>query len=229
MSRGSGICHSEPCGCARVRRGRNDMRSGLPTPDSRLLTSRAPHQAGAARPIMKIAAVVGVLVLVGCSAAPSPAPEPPRCPPRVPETAQHPIAVRTSSLAGEYDLIQVQTQPASGVVTTGRLHLAPLDSSARAEAAGGPTRDLTGRLELDRSTGRESIEAALAGQHLRLGHPASGDGVIQNLTITAVAPAGFWGWWKSDRGVAVVTEPGTGRVIPDPAGYFCALRRDVSR
>lgn len=178
---------------------------------------------------LKIVAVIGALVLAGCSAAPSPAPEPARCPPRVPETAQHPIAIRASSLAGEYDLIQVQSQPASGVVTTGRLYLAPLDSSARAGAVGGPTRDLIGRLELHRSTGKESLEAVLAGPHLRLGHPAYGDGVIQNLTITAVAPEGFWGWWKSDRGVGVVTEPGTGRVVPDHAGYFCALRRDVGR
>jgi hypothetical protein len=178
---------------------------------------------------MKITAVVGALLLIGCSARPSPAPEPARCPPRVPETAQHPIAIRSSALAGEYDLILVQTQPVSGVATTGRLHLAPLDSSARAEAAGGPTRDLIGRLALDRSTDRVPIEAVLAGQHLRLGHPSYGDGVIQHLTITAIASEGFWGWWRSDRGVAIVTEPGTGRAIPDPAGYFCALRRDASR
>jgi hypothetical protein len=178
---------------------------------------------------MKITAVVGALILIGCRPGPSPAPEPARCPPGVPETAQHPIAIRTSSLAGEYDLILVQTQPVSGTATTGRLQLAPLDSSARAGAVGGPTRDLIGRLELDRSTGRESIEAVLAGQHLRLGHPAYGDDVIQHLTITAAAPEGLWGWWRSDRGVAVVTEPGTGRAIPDPAGYFCALRRDPSR
>jgi hypothetical protein len=88
---------------------------------------------------------------------------------------------------------------------------------------------LTGRLELDRNAGKAPTEAVLAGQHLRLGHRAYGDGVIQNFTITAVAPEGFWGWWKSDRGVSVVTEPGTGRVIPDPAGYFCALRRDAHR
>ena len=179
--------------------------------------------------VMKITAVVGALILIGCRPGPSPAPEPARCPPRVPETAQHPIAIRASSLAGEYDLILVQTQPVSGVATTGHLHLAPLDSSARAEAVGGPTRDLIGRLELDRSTGRARIEAVLAGQHLRLGHPSYGDGVIQHLTITAAAPEGFWGWWRSDRGVAIVTEPGTGRAIPDPAGYFCALRRDASR
>jgi hypothetical protein len=178
---------------------------------------------------MKITAVVGVLILIGCRPGPSPAPEAARCPPGVPETAQHPIAVRSSSLAGEYDLILVQTQPMGGVVTTGRLHLAPLDSSARAEAVGGPTRDLIGRLELDRRTDRAPIEAVLAGQHLRLGHPSYGDRVIQHLTITAIAPEGLWGWWRSDRGVAVITEPGTGRVVPDPAGYFCALRRDASR
>jgi hypothetical protein len=82
---------------------------------------------------------------------------------------------------------------------------------------------------LERNAGSAPIQAVLAGQHLRLGHPAYGEGVIQNLTITAIAPEGFWGWWKSDRGLSVITESGTGRVVPDPAGYFCALRRGVPR
>jgi hypothetical protein len=135
--------------------------------------------------------------------------------------------MRATSLAGDYELIQVQTQPRSGVVISGRLRLTPLDSAAREAAVGGPVRDLDGRLQLDNGS-QGHVEAALAGQYLRLGPAGFTDSSLRHLTITAVAPEGFWGWWRSDRGIAVTTAPG-GRVIPDPAGYFCALRRDSAR
>ena len=50
-------------------------------------------------------------------------------------------------LAGDYELIQVQSQPTSGVATSGRLHLAPMDSATKAGAVGGPARDLVGWLD----------------------------------------------------------------------------------
>jgi len=148
----------------------------------------------------------------------------------------HPIALHPALLAGDYELIQVQSQPTSGAVTSGRLHLAPLDSATKAGAVGGAVRDLTGWL--DRTGGDPAWRAAvsshdpahpgvvLTGQHLRLGQAGRPDGMVHLLTITAVAPEGFWGWWKADPGMAVMTEPGTDRVLPDPAGYFCALRDD---
>ena len=149
--------------------------------------------------------------------------------------------MRPTLLAGNYELIQVQTQPASGKVTSGRLHLTPLDSATRMGAAGGAVRDLIGWLELPTGDGswratvasRDPVHpgAVLAGQHLRLGRATYPDGVTENLTITAVAPDGLWGWWMAGRGISVTTEPGTRRVVPDPAGYFCALRlaRDSAR
>jgi hypothetical protein len=142
--------------------------------------------------------------------------------------------MRSADLAGDYDLIQVQTQPTSGSRTAGRLHLSPLDSVAKAAVAGGAVRDLIGWLDL---TEGDSIWASavgsrdvarpgvlLAGQHLRLGRADYPDGMAHHLTITAASPDGFWGWWKADRGIGVTTEPNTRRVLPDPAGYFCALR-----
>lgn len=99
---------------------------------------------------------------------------------------------------------------------------------------GGAVRDLVGWLELEGGDPRwraavasrdpERPGAALAGQYLRLGQAGQPEGLIHILTITAVAPEGFWGWWRADPGVGVMTEPGTNRVLPDPAGYFCALR-----
>lgn len=148
----------------------------------------------------------------------------------------HPIALPPALLAGDYELIQVQSQPASGTMTSGRLHLAPLDSATKAGASGAAVRDLIGWL--DPAGGDPQWQAAvssrdpahpgavLAGQHLRLGQPGRPDAMVHLLTITAVAPEGFWGWWKADPGMFVSTEPGTNRVLPDPAGYFCALRAD---
>jgi hypothetical protein len=148
----------------------------------------------------------------------------------------HPIAMRPADLAGDYDLIEVQSQPTSGAISRGRLHLSPLDSAAKAAAAGGAVRDLIGWLDLATGEGEWRVAVAsrdparpgavLAGHHLRLGQLQYPDKMAHSLTITAVAPEGFWGWWMADRGIAVTTEPGTRRVLPDPAGYFCALRTD---
>ena len=182
------------------------------------------------------ASVIGLLVLAACQRTASPAPGPARCGPAVPPTAMHPIARHPALLAGDYELIQVQSQPTSGAATSGRLHLSPMDSATKAGAVGGAVRDLIGWL--DPNGGHPAWRAAvssreperpgvvLTGQHLRLGQPGHPNALVQILTITAVAPEGFWGWWKADPGVAVSTEPGTHRVLPDPAGYFCALRGD---
>jgi hypothetical protein len=146
----------------------------------------------------------------------------------------HPIALHPALLAGDYELIQVQSQPTSGVVTSGGLHLAPLDSASKT-AVGGAARDLVGWLELAGGTPEwraavsshdsERPGAVLTGEHLKLGLAGYPHRAAQILTITAVAREGFWGWWREDPGVAVATEPGTDRVLPDAAGYFCALRR----
>jgi hypothetical protein len=148
----------------------------------------------------------------------------------------HPIALHPALLAGDYELIQVQSQPTSGAVMSGQLHLSPMDSVTRAGATGGAVRDLIGWLDPDSgdSAWRAAVSshdsarpgAVLTGQHLRLGQPGPPNALVHILTITAVAPQGFWGWWKADPGIAVRTEPGTNRVLPDPAGYFCALRAD---
>jgi hypothetical protein len=111
-----------------------------------------------------------------------------------------------------------------------------MDSATKAGGMGGAVRDLIGWLFLDGGdpAWRAAVSshdparpgAVLTGQHLRLGQPGHPDALVHILTITAVAPEGFWGWWRADPGVALRTEPGTDRVLPDPAGYFCALRAD---
>ncbi|HJR16336.1 MAG TPA: hypothetical protein VJ808_05735 [Gemmatimonadales bacterium] len=175
-----------------------------------------------------------LLAVVACGRAGTTTPEPVRCSPAVPRTAQHPISVPPSALGGEYKLIQVQTQPTSDLITEGRLHLHPLDSSAKARTMGGAVRDLVGWLELPEgdSAWRAAVASrdpvrpgvVLAGQHLRLG-PGSSSGLTQHLEIMAVAANGFWGWWRADQGLTLTESDGR-RVLPDPAGYFCAFRLD---
>ena len=175
---------------------------------------------------MRLAAAVGMLIATACAPRSGALPSPSRCGPNVPETAQHPISVAPLALAGDYELIQVETQPSGGRITTGRLHLAPLDSAARAGASGRPVRDLIGwleRTEDDSLTSSRKPRVVLAGQHLIIAQAAYAEGGAHNLEITAVAPEGFWGWWKADRGLAL-TETQSRRVLPDPAGYFCARR-----
>jgi hypothetical protein len=152
----------------------------------------------------------------------------------VPVSAQNPITARANGLAGDYELILVQSQPRPGETSVGRLHLAPLDSVARAHAVGGAVRDLVGWLETTsgdtssrpNAASRDPVHpgAVLAGDHLRLGEFGAIDSHSEHLMITAVAPEGFWGWWKGEPGWDVGLDPGSARILPDPAGYFCALR-----
>ena len=178
------------------------------------------------------------IVLLACHRGAPSAPDPARCGPNVPPTAQHPITSRAAALTGDYDLIQVRTQPVGGEASSGRLHLMPLDSAARAMAVGGAVRDLTGWLELavGDSAWRSDVGSrdpkhpgvVLAGDHLRLG-PATLDGYSEHLTITAVSPQGFWGWWKAEPGFEVTIDDEARRMLSDPAGYFCALRAKPER
>jgi hypothetical protein len=173
------------------------------------------------------------LAVLACHRAAPSVPPPAPCGPYVPRTAQHPIASGVAALVGDYVLTQVRTQPVGGETSSGRLHLMPLDSATRAVAAGGAVRDLSGWLETANgdSAWRSSVGSrdpaypgvVLAGDHLQLGQSRL-DGYSEHLTITAVSPEGFWGWWKAEPGLNVTMDAEGRRVLPDPAGYFCALR-----
>jgi hypothetical protein len=182
--------------------------------------------------LISLALTVGIGVSACQPRASAVSPE--RCGPTVPETAQHPVSIPARELAGDYDLIQVRTQPAPRASSTGQLHLMPVDSAARAAAVGGAVRDLIGWF--DRKTGDRDRRAdagsrdpsqpgaVLAGSHLRLGQSGNLESYVEHLTITAVSPEGFWGWWKAEPGFELTQDQRSGRTLPDPAGYFCALR-----
>jgi hypothetical protein len=178
------------------------------------------------------------IALVACHRGAPAVSEPSRCGPMVPPSAQHPLAFSPAALAGDYDLIQVRTQPAGGETSSGRLHLVPLDSVGRAGAVGGSVRNLSGWLEATAAdtAWRSNVGSRdpnhpgvlLAGNHLRLGQPGL-DRYREQLTITAVSAQGFWGWWTAEPGFEVTRDAKTQRVLPDPAGYFCALKAPPAR
>jgi hypothetical protein len=61
-------------------------------------------------------------------------------------------------------------------------------------------------------------------ESMRIGMQEALDGRGDDFTITAVSQAGFWGWWMTDLGIGVAIDTQHGRLIPNPAGYFCAIR-----
>src|SRR3954468_14574166 len=68
----------------------------------------------------RVWSLISLALIVGTGASachpPSSVASPERCGPTVPETAQHPIAIPARQLAGDYDLIQVRTQPAPSAI-----------------------------------------------------------------------------------------------------------------
>jgi hypothetical protein len=59
---------------------------------------------------------------------------------------------------------------------------------------------------------------------LRLGDLDVLDGTGEVLTVTHIGPSGFRGEWQSDLGIAVIVDSATNRALPNPGGYFCAIR-----
>jgi hypothetical protein len=144
------------------------------------------------------------------------------------------MAFPAAALAGDYRLVEVRTQPSPGSARSGRLHLFPVDSATRAASVGGAVRDLIGWFDPADGDSASRVQAGsrdpehpgavLAGSHLRLGQAGTLDAYVDNLTITAVSEDGFWGWWKEEPGLEVAVDRNSGRRLPDPAGFFCALR-----
>ena len=173
--------------------------------------------------------VVAVSIVTGASSPPSA----PQCPLQVPADASRPMDENVDWLIGDFTLVQVATQPAGEPTITGRLHLGKPDTTIALP----PRRrwpDLIGWFESQDSrpewraitSSHDPLNPGVTvadfgmwiGQHYML------DGASDNFQITAISPRGFSGWWKSDQGIALTLDTLTGRIIPDPAGYFCATR-----
>ena len=65
----------------------------------------------------------------------------------------------------------------------------------------------------------------LNGADIYIGSIAVNDGAGTYLTVRRVGPSGFFGRWTEEMGIAMLVDS-KGRRLPDPAGYFCAWRRE---
>jgi len=179
---------------------------------------------------MKLESSLLLTLVAACTGGSTPV-IPSNCSPFVPANAEHTTAMAVSALAGDYQLIQVPTQPAGAMMIQGKPHLRPRDTGPDASK---PTATLIGWFE---PVGGDSVwraivgsrdpkrpGAVLKGKQLRIGMNAPLDGYGDNLRITAVDSTGFWGWWVVEPGLSVPVSLHGERVPPDGAGYFCALR-----
>jgi hypothetical protein len=172
--------------------------------------------------------ILALLLIAVCVSAQIPAPAPAECRIAVPPTATRVNLDSLSRLAGDYELIQVSWQPAPPSVTRGHLHLAVPDSGQREVPCGLRTmrRDLVGWYQREGVAASARMSAVLDGRGVWIGSFCGFDGGGDVLAITAVSPHGFWGSWQSDLGIAVLIDTATHTLMPDPAGFFCALRKE---
>jgi len=148
---------------------------------------------------------------------------PPECGFSVPADAMRYDFDSPKSLVGDFEIIRVSWQPSPPTVTRGGLHLQAPDSSSKAATAGkSHSPDLTGWYR-DSTDWEGTFRATLQGPRLAIG-PADPDAAADRYVVTAWSRRGFWGYWSRSYGIAVVVDKATNLVLPDPAGFFCALR-----
>ena len=153
-------------------------------------------------------------------------------------------SVALESLAGRYDLVLVNTRGEFGdSVQRGVLELWVNDSTRRyatiARRLGWfpGERPLAGAYEETTPAGRHPRDdrasrdrsrpgVELIGPTLFMGGIDMMDGGGERLLIKSVRTDGFWGVWHWDGGLAVMIESATKRQLANPAGHFCAWRRE---
>jgi hypothetical protein len=153
-------------------------------------------------------------------------------------------STRAGELQGEYDLILVSTWASeTGESLRGRLHLEPTDTLHRFHErspfgsrpvsarplwgwAAFPPPHINVPWGADPASHDPDHPGVLvhAPGHIELGVWRGLDGSSVTLRVERVTPAGFSGRWGSDLGDIRATDE-NGRVLPNPNGYFCALRR----
>jgi hypothetical protein len=180
------------------------------------------------------------LSLAACRAERPPSAVPERCEANAAATMPTFDATRPEALAGGYELVTVgDNETARNHRKTGRLTLWVQDSVRRRRGLLGPLspgheRTLGAAIEYEP---RETTTAwqKLASRdpdrpggmytsgHLRFGGYDMIDGAGTTLTIVHADSSGFRGTWVSDLGIVAIMDS-SGRVLPNPAGYFCARR-----
>jgi hypothetical protein len=179
--------------------------------------------------------------LLGCGAVPAPssaaAPVTALCPELAPSGARpyEPWeGAQARALEGAYSLTLVTTSAGGRPYDAQwRLWLAPTDSAHRF-AREGPS--LAGVVIWDDTTrhrprltlgspGSMTDTAEVVGARLYLGCHDCLDGAPYELRIIAVTSKAFWGIFEMHmNGSGTVVTDSTGRVMPNPAGHYCARR-----
>jgi len=178
-----------------------------------------------------------LLALIACAPGHSPdARSPNDCPGPIERRAAQLDRGDLPALVGRFRLVMVMTShPGKSKkwwITRSELTLALADSTRKAESR---TRRLgymrRADLQLvgqwDWSKGKHPPELAeLDGRILFLGCRDCNDASPDVLRITSVSRRGFSGSWRNyQTGIGVAVDAKTKRTVPDPAGFFCAIRR----
>ena len=138
------------------------------------------------------------------------------------------------NLTGRYRVIMVNTQPRWDLATdTASLQLAPNDSARRFSSIYGEwdrtgrryNRVLAGVMSRTYRNGQVYEDTAeVERSTVYLGCRGCNDASPINLRIVAVSADGFWGtWFDPMTGIGVPIDK-NGQRLPDPRGYFCAIR-----
>jgi hypothetical protein len=135
--------------------------------------------------------------------------------------------------AAEYELIELnlssgERQPPRRA----RLALSPAAPTDSLAVLRGSTTWLQPSGAVDTlANGQPFSEAALvdAAGVLHVGCYPCLDGGASLYRIVAAGPSGLWGLWETpiNENLMRLSDTRTGRDLPNPAGFFCALRRSV--
>jgi hypothetical protein len=155
-------------------------------------------------------------------------------------TSKPPTSSELAALAGQYEVSLVNSQSESGdSLIHGRLVLWVNDSSRRHMP---PTvgnrpgdRPLAGEFASYSTTvpsvpnqyepGSEDHPAVeMVGATIHLGGLEFSDAGGTELRVKEIVSTGFRGEWIHSTGFSVAVNSATGRVVPEPKGYFCARR-----
>jgi hypothetical protein len=158
-----------------------------------------------------------------------------------PPPSAQPFGVgHTRVLAGTYTLVEVDTlSPARGQQRK-RIHLYVPDSSYAASEHERRTGNILLGWQLDATDSEARGDAGsrdpdypgirlFEGNRLMIGGVAVLDGTGDLLLIEQWSPDGFWGTWRLSTGFEIMIDTGSGQIIPNPGGYFCAHRDPLAR
>jgi hypothetical protein len=160
-----------------------------------------------------------------------------RCEPLPPRSAVPYTSRHDSALVGRFRLIALDTTEQPVTSRTRVVSLRLVDSAERAASkvnrrfAHAANRDLqlVDARDPEPDTGLAALQVQVDDGLLILGCRDCLDGIIVVYRVAAVSPSGFWGTWHDPQtGIGRVVDK-NGRFLPDPGGYFCAVRTEAPR